>query len=120
MLNLNLYQWMAQKTAVYPGKGTVAGLEYCALGFAGEAGEVANKVKKILRDDNGEEQDVRLMVITPFRRAQIIKEAGGALWYLAAIAQELGVTLNDIAELNLDELQSRRFRGTIKGDGDNR
>ncbi len=87
-------------------------LMYAALGFAGEAGEVANKVKKVYRDDNG--------VLTDERRLQIAKELGGALWYLAVTAKQAGFSLDDIAFMNLMELRSRRERGTIKGDGDDR
>lgn len=110
-LSFKDYQAGTARTAIYPGQGTVQGLCYAALGL-GEAGEVQNKVKKVLRDDGG--------VITPERRAAIAQELGGNLWYISACATELGLSLEDIAQSNLDELQSRLKRGTVKGDGDNR
>lgn len=109
---LNAYQLQAQSTAVYPGKGTVAGLEYCTLGLCGEAGEVAGAVKRILRDDE--------QVLTPERRAKVLDEAGDVLWYLAGIAEELGTSLSEIAQVNLDKLAGRKQRGTIHGEGGNR
>ena len=84
---------------------------YPALGL-GEAGEVQNKVKKIFRDDGG--------VLTEARKQAIIKEMGGNLWYLAALAHGMGVSLGEIAFANVNELAGRKIRGTLRGDGDNR
>lgn len=84
---------------------------YPALGL-GEAGEIQNKVKKVFRDDGG--------VLTEERKLQIMKEMGGNLWYLAALAHGLGASLGEIALMNLEELASRQQRGTLKGDGDDR
>lgn len=111
-LSLNRYQDRTSCTAIYPGAGTVQGLTYTALGLAGEAGEVANKVKKILRDNGG--------VLDTAYRQKVLKELGGVLWYAAQVAKELGFSLNYVAQCNLDELESRQLRGTLKGDGDNR
>lgn len=111
-LRLNDYQDSATKTAIYPGSGSVAGLTYTALGLAGEAGEVANKVKKIIRDNGG--------VLDTAHREKVLKELGGVLWYAAQVAKELGFSLNYVAQRNLDELASRQERGTLQGDGDNR
>jgi NTP pyrophosphatase (non-canonical NTP hydrolase) len=105
------YQKASQKTAVYPGKGTIMGLAYTALGL-GESGEVQGKVKKILRDDNS--------IISEEKRMEIGKELGDQLWYIAATATELGLNLDDIASLNIEKLQSRKERGTLQGSGDNR
>lgn len=125
---LDDYQRIAVKSAIYPGKGTPFGAMYCALGL-GEAGEIQNKVKKAFRDDNAVfEVDVlpsgdrimRFNSITPERRTQIIKEMGGNLWYLAALADELGITLSEVAAANLTELCDRGERNTLRGDGDNR
>lgn len=101
------YQEKAAETAVYPFE---KGVEYTALGLAGEAGEYANKVKKIMRGDYtvGE------------RRQELSEELGGVLWYLAMCATEIGVPLEDIAERNLEILADRKDRGVIKGDGDDR
>lgn len=109
-MTLNEYQNMAKETAIYPTLGHP--IVYPALGLAGEAGEVAEKVKKLCRDDN--------CVLTDVKKTELMKEAGDVLWYLAAIATELGVTLQDIAWMNIDKLQSRKERNTIGGNGDNR
>lgn len=97
---------------MYPGKGDMFGLMYCALGAAGEAGEVANKVKKIFRDND--------CIVTEEVRKKIIKEIGGVLWYLSQLSEELGTTLADAAHENVVELYGRRLRGTLHGDGDDR
>lgn len=104
------YEREAGKTALYPRKGN--NIFYPTLGLAGEAGEVADKVSKIIRDDNE--------VITPERRAALIKELGDVLWYLAAVAGELGVSLDEVAKENLHKLASRQERGALHGAGDNR
>ena len=82
------------------------------MGLCGESGEVAEKIKKIMRDKDG--------VIGSGETEEIKKELGDVLWYLSTIAYELGVTLNDIAETNIKKLSSRKERGKIKGNGDNR
>lgn len=131
---LDAYQRIAIQSAIYPGKGTPFGLMYAALGLA-EAGEVQNKVKKAFRDDGvvstifdaiddatGRIVETRLVYgeLTPERKAQIIKELGGVLWYVAAVCDEIGATMSEVALQNLDELCSRGERGTLRGDGDNR
>lgn len=124
---LDQYQEIATRSAIYPGQGTPFGVMYAALGLA-EAGEIQNKVKKMFRDDRTiefvdvreRETVVRFAPITPERRAVIIKEMGGNLWYLAALAKEIGTTLSEIAGNNLDELCGRTERDTLNGDGDNR
>lgn len=125
---LRTYQDLATKSAIYPGKGTPFGLMYAALGLA-EAGEVQNKVKKAYRDDgivvfretdDAVYQRVLYGQLTTERRAQIVKELGGALWYIAAMCNEIGVDMGSVAMANLEELKSRTERGTLQGDGDNR
>lgn len=123
-MQMSYYQDCALATAVYPQE---LGIAYASLGLAGEAGEVANKVKKILRgDDAGENSygsdDVvsGQFMITAERREQIKKELGGVMWYLAATAKEAGLSLDEIADHNIRELRSRQSRGVLKGDGDNR
>jgi len=110
-LTLDEYQRRTQDTAVYPGKGSTLGLYYTALGL-GEAGEVQGKVKKIIRDDNS--------VLTDEKKTAIAKELGDILWYCAALACELGLSLGEIAEANLSKLASRKERGAIQGSGDDR
>lgn len=124
---LDQYQETACRSAIYPGQGTPFGVMYTALGLA-EAGEIQNKVKKMFRDDGVIEMthegdnaySVEFYEITPERRLAIMKEMGGNLWYLAALAKEIGSTLSEIAFMNLDELCGRTERDTLNGDGDNR
>lgn len=104
------YSRRARKLAIYPDVGD--NLVYPALGLCGEAGEMANKVKKIQRDhDNKIPYDFRL---------KAMKELGDALWYLDAICHELGITLSDVASTNINKLEDRQERGVLKGDGDDR
>jgi len=109
-LSLSEYQNQAMRTAIYPQLGEVP--IYPVLGLVGEAGEVAEKVKKIIRDKDG--------VVGKWDRDNIALELGDVLWYLAAIAKELGYTLEDIAQMNLDKLNDRKDRGALGGSGDNR
>lgn len=111
-MELNDYQDRAAETAIYPGGGEITGLLYTALGVANEAGEVAGKVKKLLRDDGG--------YMTYERREQIAKELGDVLWYVAMVAKEIGWKLDGIAYANLSKLAERQSNDTLKGDGDNR
>lgn len=108
------YQEQAAEFARYPEAswGTPAAIAYASLGLAGEAGEVANKVKKILRDKGG--------VWTTEDRDKIGKELGDVLWYLAALADEFALHLDDVAAGNLKKLSGRQDRGTIQGSGDDR
>jgi NTP pyrophosphatase (non-canonical NTP hydrolase) len=108
-LSFDEYQTAAYALATYPRNMVIA---YPALGLAGEAGEVANKVKKIYRDDGG--------TLTDERRGQIKKELEDALWYIAAVATDIGVSLADIAADNIANLTGRKERDTLHGDGDNR
>lgn len=87
-------------------------LAYPTLGLANEAGEVAGKVKKIFRDHNG--------VVSAEMREALKYELGDVLWYLAQICTELDLTLEEVAEANLDKLRSRQARNQIRGDGDQR
>ena len=108
-MTLNDYQKEALSTAVY---GSGSKIIYPTLGLAGEAGEVADKVKKVLRDNNGEFDE--------WRKIQIAAEIGDVLWYIAALTNDLGYTLKDIAKLNIGKLSQRRANNTIHGEGDNR
>jgi NTP pyrophosphatase (non-canonical NTP hydrolase) len=123
-LTLDEYQARTQDTAVYPGQGDIIGLLYVALKMNGEAGEFAEHVGKAIRDDNllsvanGPESVVLLHELTPARTALLKKEIGDVLWYLAAGARELGFTLSDIAQENLNKLADRKARGVLAGSGD--
>lgn len=108
-MSLANYQLEARATAIYPLEVKVI---YPALGLAGEAGEICNKTKKILRDDGGR--------MTDEKRTQLIDELGDVFWYVANLATDLGVTLEEVARINLAKLNSRKERGTLTGSGDNR
>ena len=88
------------------------GLTEKILGLAGEAGETADKFKKIIRDQDGK--------ITPENTAELKKELGDVLWYLASIARYLDIPLDDVAQTNIDKLESRLQRNKLHGSGDNR
>lgn len=109
-LNFNIYQKLSRKTAIYPQKGK--NYIYPTLGLVGEAGEVAEKIKKIIRDKN--------FKFDKETKEEIKKELGDVMWYLAQLATELNFSLEEIAKLNLEKLFSRQKRGKIKGSGDNR
>lgn len=109
-ITLSEYQDQASATAIYKEEHMMI---YPALGLTGEAGEIANKVKKILRDDYD-------LVELTVKEQELAKEIGDVLWYCAALASDLGFDLSRIAEDNLEKLQSRAKRGTIQGSGDNR
>ena len=117
MLGLNEYQRMAHETASYS-CGTI-GKEahavnylYPALGLAEEAGEVAGKFAKAIRDSAGK--------VDEERKAAIVKELGDVMWFVAELATCLDVDLDLVAEMNLQKLASRKARGKINGDGDDR
>ena len=106
-MNLNDYQQKALETAIYP-EGTQKGLEYTILGLASEAGEVAGKYAKWIRDGGEYPMD------------DIAKELGDVLWMLACCAWEHGYSLEEVAQMNLDKLSSRKERGVLQGSGDDR
>ena len=104
------YQKKSRKTAIYPQRDN--NFIYPTLGLVGESGEVAEKVKKIIRDENG--------VITKSKKEELKKELGDVLWYIAQIATELNLSLEEIAKSNIKKLYSRKKRGVLQGNGDNR
>ena len=127
---LEEYQRISSKSAIYPGQGTPLGLAYCALKLNGEAGEFAEHVGKAMRDD------ALIPVLAPKvagfvtadlscslleeRKRLLIKEVGDVLWYLGAICNELGITLEDAATANLQKLWDRTERDKLRGSGDER
>ena len=108
-MDFDSYQQAARKTALYADAYRIT---YPALGLASEAGEVAGKVKKVLRDRGGDVGDDQ--------RAAIGDELGDVLWYVAILAADLGLSLETIAAGNIEKLRSRLERGAIQGDGDQR
>lgn len=121
-MDMNEYQRRSSATAIYPGRELTAlaapglasdeGVIYNALALAGEAGEIAGKVSKALRDHNG--------VIHDSMRRDLLKEAGDALWHLTQLISCLGGSLEDVAEDNLAKLADRQKRGVLGGSGDSR
>ena len=109
-MNFTDYQTKSRDTAKYPVIGH--GVIYPTLGLVNEAGEVAGKIKKVFRDKDGE--------INAETRDALKAELGDVLWYIAQVATELDLTLDEIAEYNIAKLYDRLERGKIKGDGDNR
>lgn len=109
-MDFNEYQTKSRKTAGYPAIGHP--VIYPTLGLTNEAGEVAGKVKKVFRDKEGQ--------ISAETREALKAELGDVLWYLAQVATELNLSLDEIAEHNIKKLYSRLERGKIKGDGDDR
>lgn len=109
MVGFNDYQAATESTAVYPKDKA---LEYLVLGLASEAGEVAGKLKKIIRDNES--------VVGVHEAKVICKELGDVLWYVAQIALELNTTLEAVAMMNIDKLADRKNRGVISGSGDSR
>jgi NTP pyrophosphatase (non-canonical NTP hydrolase) len=109
-LTFSDYQRRTADTARYPDVGHNP--IYPTLGLAGETGEVCEKIKKVLRDHGGNFDAEAVSAIK--------KELGDVLWYVARLAAELGLDLDEIAAENLDKLASRQARGTLSGSGDNR
>ena len=109
-MEINEYQMLAKKTAIYPDIGS--NIIYPTLGLVGEAGETANKVKKVIRDGGGK--------MSEEARGAIKEELGDILWYVSQLAVELGVSLEEIASGNLQKLASRQKRDVIGGSGDAR
>lgn len=108
-MTLNEYQKAALETAYYPKDVAIL---YLALAINGEAGEIAEKVKKLYRDRNG-------IGNMNFSKS-VAMELGDVLWFVSVMAEELGFSLNDVAQLNIDKISSRKERGVIGGNGDNR
>ncbi len=104
------YQKKSRRTAIYPNKGN--NYIYPLLGLCGETGETAEKIKKVLRDKKG--------TISSQTKKAIKEEMGDILWYLANLATELNLSLEDIASANLEKLASRKKRNKLHGSGDNR
>ncbi len=109
-MEFDSYQIKARETALYPNLGS--NNIYPTLGLVGEAGEVAEKVKKVLRDKNGK--------FDKESKDAIKKELGDVLWYLANLCTEFKFSLDDVASFNLEKLNSRKKRGNIQGSGDDR
>ena len=108
-MDMGEYQKLAQKFMIYPDSQKIT---YPILGLCSEAGEVADKFKKIIRDKDGKMSDED--------RTEMLKEIGDVLWYLAAVCTDINMPLHQAALMNIQKLNSRFFRDAIKGSGDNR
>ena len=108
-MTLNEYQQKALEIETYPPEYKII---YPALGLTGEAGECSDKVKKVIRDNNGE--------FTIEKKVEIAKEIGDVLWYCATLSHDLGYSLEEIGQMNYEKLKSRMERGKIHGSGDER
>lgn len=116
-MTLNEYQAQAITTDAFYKKGMQVSLAEPAyiskiLGLVGESGEVAEKYKKLIRDNDG--------VLTDDKRAELLKELGDVLWYVAVLSEYLGSDFQSVGQINLDKLADRKERGVIKSSGDNR
>jgi len=109
-MNFTDYQQKSRATAKYPVIGHA--VIYPTLGLANEAGEVAGKIKKIFRDKDG--------IIGEEEREALKSELGDVLWYISQVCTELDISLDEVAEANINKLLDRQARGKIQGDGDNR
>lgn len=109
-MNFTDYQTKSRATAKYPVIGH--GVIYPTLGLVNEAGEVAGKIKKIFRDKDG--------VMGEAEKEALKAELGDVLWYIAQVCSELNLSLDEVAEANIEKLLDRQARGKIQGDGDNR
>ncbi|MBQ8992130.1 nucleoside triphosphate pyrophosphohydrolase family protein [Candidatus Saccharibacteria bacterium] len=115
-MDFNEYQRLAKRTDLDKTGATdqvmYPGFMDKILGLSGEAGEFTDKVKKIVRDKEGK--------ISPEDKEELIKELGDVLWYVALVAEYMGISLEEVAEKNIAKLASRQKRGTLMGSGDNR
>ena len=109
-LTATYYQARACETAIFPKHQA---MEYLTLGLTGEAGEIANKVKKFIRDGYSQEE-------LPYKINDLRDELGDVLWYVAAMAQVLDTTLEQVAKSNIHKLAERQVKGTLTGSGDKR
>ncbi len=111
-MDFDEYQKLASRTATFEGKQEEFKLMYLTLGIAGESGEIAEKVKKIIRNDDG--------VISDEKREALKSEIGDVLWYLSQLSRVLGFSFEDAARANIAKLEDRARRGVIKATGDSR
>lgn len=109
-MTFNEFQNHCVSTAIYPNVG--ANLPYTVLGLCGESGEVAEKVKKLIRDHGGK--------VTEDKRLEILKELADVLWYVATTSMELKAPLQEVVDLGVAKYADRKARGVLHGEGDNR
>lgn len=108
------YQSQTRVSAIYPSVGD--NFIFPTLGLVGEAGEFADKIKKLIRDKETNSPST----LTADNKVELVKELGDVLWYLTQLASELKVNLDDVALMNLEKIASRHARAVVHGKGDNR
>lgn len=111
-MDFNEYQKLAARTATFEGRDPWYPLMYVALGIAGESGELIEKLKKVMRNDNG--------VISDEKREAMKQEIGDVLWYLSQFARLIDIPFEDAAKANIDKTWDRAQRGVIRSEGDTR
>lgn len=120
-ISLKTYMQLVENVAFYPqvNAHNMAAATYLVLGLCGEAGEVSEKFKKIIRDEQLD-PTVKLSALSVEQQEEILNEMGDVVWYVARIAVEIGKDINEVLQVNYDKLMSRYHRGMIGGSGDNR
>lgn len=122
-MNIDDYQRQAGETAIYPGRGGTLGVIYNALAL-GEAGEIQGKVSKLIRDHNvvqhQDSTEYQIYGLSDYETEPLKKELGDLLWHMSMLAHDLGYSMSEIAQANLDKLADRSKRGVLGGSGDNR
>lgn len=116
-MTLEEYQAFVAGSAVFPKK---LGIIYCALKLAGEAGEIAEKIGKLIRDNGAYDEATGMLTITEEQRQLLLKEIGDVEWYTTALSAELGSSKSEVLRINVAKLTDRRNRGVLKGSGDER
>lgn len=111
-MDFDEYQTLAARTGFYNHSDKQYVLMYLSMGLAGEAGEVVEKIKHVVRDQKS--------VITEEKRELLKKEIGDVLWYASQIAREFDLSFDEVARHNIDKLADRAKRGVIKSEGDTR
>lgn len=106
------YQAETDATAIYDRSDVIRELSYLSLGLNGEAGEVADKVKKVIRDDGGN--------LSAEHKDALAKELGDVLWYLTQLSRAIGTSLEAVAAMNIKKLAERKKGNTLRGSGDDR
>ena len=122
-MDFDSYQKFTLSTAIYPGAGTGSpeAVVYCALGIAGEAGEIHEKLKRLVRGSSSRPGGFQaLATLSEEDRLALAKEAGDVFWYLSRLIDELGLSLSEVIASNVEKLSSRRDRGVLRGTGDDR
>lgn len=115
-MELNEYQKRALETVLFP---QCYNQQYLKDGLVEEVGEVMGKFKRAVRDQNAPKENGEV-ILNPDQLHEIALEMGDVLWYLSVLAHRLGLTLEDIAEMNIEKLAKRKAEGKIQGKGDNR